>query len=144
MAPNARRVARRWQMAIRYWQGSRYSPFLLWQRVSNQRRCSRNDTRYLLIRCPMEKLLYVPTINGQIYPIPGSAAKTAEDAITETRLIVRKRINAILGGISSAWTSVRKNLKELDHLRSVQIGAAGFILKCDEKGNTSFHPIPEN
>lgn len=92
----------------------------------------------------MEKLLYVPTVNGKIYPIPGSAAETAEQAIAETRLIVRRRINAILGGISSAWTPVRNNLKELDYLRSAQIGSEGFLLKCDEKGNTSIYPITES
>lgn len=89
----------------------------------------------------MEKQMYVPTLNGQIYPITNTAAETKEEAITLMRQLVMQRMNALLGGIHSAWTRVPNgSVRELDYLRSVQVDAASFVIQNDG-GNVTIRPI---
>lgn len=90
----------------------------------------------------MEKQMYVPTLNGQIYPITNTAALTKEEAISLMRQLVMQRMNALLGGIHSAWSRIPADgARELDYLRSVQIDAASFIIQHDG-GNVTIRPIP--
>lgn len=83
----------------------------------------------------MEKLLYVPTINGDIAPGISPEA-TEQAAIDQIRQMTAMRINALLGGIASAWLPQNGRFdSELDYLRSAKFGAERFLLTNDKNGN---------